>query len=296
MSILAIDFGGTRTRAGWFDDSLTLRARAEVATGVVYGQNSVIGRLLEVGRQVIPPGAAVRAVGVAAPGPLDAERGVILHAATLPGWRNVPLAYILTEAFNAPAFIQNDGNLGALAEYHRGGRAGSDPLVYMTLSTGIGGGAVIGGRLFTGAGGLAIEPGHVLVTLPGGAVRKLEQVASGTALGQLAAARGLPFHDGRAVGTAAQAGDPAALALVQEAGRWLGVGLVSILHLLNPQAVVFGGSVTALGDLLFAPMREAVRHHVMDAAFFPPDLFSVSTLGGDVCLIGAAHYAQTRLG
>ena len=184
---LAFDFGGTRSRAALFDDDLRLLRRAEMLSCVGDGPDIVLGRLVDLGRSVLDADAAPASIGIAAPGPLDTAAGVIIKAETLPGWANVPIARTLSDAFGgAPAFVENDGNLGALAEYRLGAGRGADPMIYLTISTGIGGGAIIGGELFTGARSLAIEPGHMRLTLPDLSVRRLEELASGTALGALA--------------------------------------------------------------------------------------------------------------
>jgi glucokinase len=236
---------------------------------------------------------------------------VILHAATLPGWRAVPLAALLSaDLDDAPVFMENDANLGAVAEYARGARAGCDPLIYLTISTGIGGGAIINGRLFTGWRGLGFEPGHMLVPLEDARVVKLEQVASGTALGARARARllntdadsrlrALDGIDGAAVGSAALAGDALALEVVAFAAERLGYGVVNLLHLFNPQAVILGGGVMLgeLGRLIVPLVAGVVGEQLLDGAFNPADapVISTSTLGDDVCLIGAAQHALNGL-
>jgi glucokinase len=302
---LAVDFGGTRTRAGWFDESLNLLGRYETPSNVQDPVETVIQRLIDTARAVIPAGQQPSAIGISAPGPLDAERGIIHHAKTLPEWEAVPLAKHISEAFESvPTVMQNDANLAALAEYHVGAGQGCDPLIYLTISTGIGGGAVIDGRLFTGWRGLAIEPGHVRLMTPDGSIRRLEELASGTALGVIARQRLRQDHtdsslrqvesvDGKAVGAAARQGDPLALEIVQEAGRYLGFGLVALLHLFNPQAIVIGGSVTLLGDLFFDPAKEVIRANLLDAGFYDDNLIRLAALGDDVCLHGAAHYARS---
>ena len=189
MGYLAIDFGGTRLRAAWFDDDLQLQQREEALTHADRPVDDVIGRIITLARQVIPSDEHPHAVSVAAPGPQDSAAGIILHAATLPGWHNVPLAQPISDALDAPTVINNDANLSALAEARIGAAQGCDPVVYLTLSTGIGGGLVIDGELFTGWRGMAIEPGHMCFVTPSGDVRRLEQLASGTALGNIAAER-----------------------------------------------------------------------------------------------------------
>lgn len=303
--LIAIDFGGTRIRAAWFSPQVEQRQRVETPTRVSDGQQAVIERLIETARAVIPAGGRVQAIGMSAPGPLDARAGIIEHALTLPGWRDVPLAAIISQALDdVPVHMNNDANLAALAEHDRGRAAGSDPLLYLTISTGIGGGAVIGGDLFTGWRGLAIEPGHQRFTLPDGSIQRLEDLASGTALGHSARRllaqdtvtpsllRDVAMVDGKAVGNAASAGDALALRLVEDAGRWLGLGLVNLMHLFNPQAIVLGGSVAQLGDLLLEPARRVIAEHILAPGFNDPDLVQVTALGDDVCLAGAALYAR----
>lgn len=307
MSILAIDFGGTRIRAGRFGSDLVLQERSESLSQVDQPQAAVIERLIGTARAVcgrIP----IAAVGISAPGPLDAGAGVIRHAKTLPGWRDVPLAQIVSEAFGGvPAAMNNDANLAALAEYILGAGRDADPMLYLTLSTGIGGGAIIGGELFTGWRGLAIEPGHMRFTLPDGSICRLEELASGTGLGNLArrmlavdnrpsTLRAVPVVDGKAVGAAALAGDALAVDVVRQAATWLGLGFANLAHLFNPQAIVLGGSVTRLGDLLLDRARSVMQDNLLDAGFYDTNLIRLAQLGDDVCLVGAALYARRQFG
>ncbi|MDX1994064.1 MAG: ROK family protein [bacterium] len=306
-SILAIDFGGTRTRAAWFNEKLELIQRAETLSQVDQPARSVIARMIETARSVIPEGQLPQAIGIAAPGPLDPQNGIIHYVKTIPNWHEVPLATNVSAAFdNAPTFMQNDGNLAVLAEYHLGAAKGADPALYLTVSTGIGGGAIIDGKLFAGARGMAIEPGHLRFTLPGGEIVRWEQLASGTAIGQIARERlartdapsilrDIAQVDGQAVGEAARAGDRFALNLIQETGRWLGLGLVNLIHVFNPRVIVIGGSVSTLGELIFAPAREVIQEHVLHPDFVFEDFIRPPHFGDDVCLYGAALYARERL-
>jgi glucokinase len=308
--LLALDFGGTRIRAAvftWAGGQLIQGRADETRTRVEDGEAAVIARLLALGDAVCA-GAPIAAVGIAAPGPLDGRAGVIHHAKTLPGWANVPLAARAAEHFGVPAFIENDGNLGAWAEYRIGAAQHADPAVYLTISTGIGGGAVIGGRLFTGWSGLAIELGHMRVPNAAGVWGRLESVASGTGLAAEAraalASSSAPSQlraldpsaiDGAAVGAAAEAGDMLAGAVVARAGEMLGYGLVNLVHVLSPQAIVIGGSTARLGERLLGPARAILRDHVLDPRFLAPDLLRPAALGDGVCLQGAALWAADRL-
>ena len=305
---LAIDFGGTRSRAALFDADCRMIRRAETPSKVEEGQDAVLRRLIALGKSLTAPGAKLAAVGVAAPGPLDMEAGLIIKAETLPGWSNVPIAAVLSQAFDhVPVYVQNDGNLGAVAEYQRGAGQGADPMIYLTLSTGIGGGAIIDGKLFTGANSLAIEPGHMRLTLTDGSCRRLEELASGTALGywarrrlaatqQPSSLRGQDVIDGKAVGQAALAGDGLALGMVRQAGEWLGLGLVNLLHLFNPAAIVIGGGAVSLGELMLGPARAVVRQHILHEGFYAERLVRRAALGEDVCLVGAALHSRSQLG
>jgi glucokinase len=308
MNILAFDFGGTRTRAAWYTAESgqhpVQHARDEQLTLSSDAQARLIERLIALGRRVIPDGRTPDAVGIAAPGPADNARGVIYHSYALPGWENVPLGDMLRDAFGAPVYMENDGSMGALAEGLAGAGRDANPMIYMTISTGIGGGVLIDKKLFTGWSGLASEPGHIVVTAPDGTPTRLEAVASGTALGERARVllattdtpsglRAAAFVDGAAVGAAAAHGDPLALEIVTRAGTILGYGFVSLLHLFSPEAIVLGGSAVKLGELLLAPARAAIEQHVLDARYLPPFLLRPAQFGEDVCLFGAALYAAT---
>jgi glucokinase len=307
LSILAIDFGGTRTRAAWYSDDLHQLARGEILTRAHEPTDTVIERIIDLARSVVPDEGSLAAIGICGSGP-QAYTGVILHANSLPShWHNTPFAEPISRAFGgAPAYMENDANLAALAEYHFGAARGADPAIYLTISTGIGGGAIIGGQLFTGFRGLAIEPGHLKFMHPDGHIYSLEQLACGRALAESARKkldatsapsllRSFDTLDGRLVGEAAAQGDRLALEVIQEAGRWLGLGLVNIIHLFNPQVIVMGGSVAQLGDLIFDPARQVIAETVIDPAFNLPDLIRPAELGDDVCLVGAALHAQGHI-
>ena len=306
MSILAIDLGGTRLRAAWYSDDFQQVTRAETRTRSDEGQDAVIARVLETARKVVPQGESPRLIGMSTPGPMDAERGVILHSFVLPGWQDVPLATIVSEAFGGvPTYAENDGNVAPIAEYRLGAGKGTNPMIYMTISTGIGGGVILDGKLFKGWSSHAAEPGHMQFTDDDGQVRRLEELASGTGLGEVAKRKLASWQgetslhkvgliDGAAVGAAAVAGDAFALSIVHQAGRYLGYAMVNLLHLLSPEAVVLGGSVTKLGDLLFNTVRATINERVLDRAYVPPNLIRLAACGDDVCLLGAAIYASER--
>jgi glucokinase len=305
ITTLAIDLGGTRLRAACFDDNFQQISRAETLTRSEDPVDAVIARVIATAKEAIAGGQPPQVIGMSTPGPMDAKRGVILHSFALPGWDNVPLTDIVSQAIGVPAYAENDGNVAPIAEYTLGAGRGTNPMMYLTISTGIGGGVIIDGKLFTGWSGHAAEAGHMQFIDENGNVRRLEELASGTAIGRMAAQkvaawagdtslRGQTFIDGKAVGDAAQAGDAFALTIVRQAGRYLGLGIVNLLHLFSPEAIVVGGSVSKLGELIFAPAWDAIHERVLDPAFIPPNLIRPAHFGDDVCLVGAAIYARQR--
>ena len=303
MTIVVLDFGGTQLRAARFAADMTLLERRSTPTLTHELQAAVIDRMLHLIRQVWPQDGAVEAIGISAPCPM-AYTGLIRHAAVVPDWDDVPLAQIVSQAFdNLPVFMENDANLGALAEYHF---QPANPMVYMTISTGIGGGLVIDGQLFTGKSGLAIEPGHMKLRDPEGQIRSLQDFCSGPGIARLAhiftetsdepsILRDNEHLTGQIVGEAAMTGDVLALRVIEEAGYWLGIGLTNVMHMFNPEQIVLGGSVLQLGDLLLDPARKLMQSLAVDPAFYHDNLLRIAHYGDDVCLIGSAVYAQSRL-
>lgn len=300
---LALDFGGTRSRAALFDGDMRLLQRAETLSRVHDGPDIVFDRLIALGKSLTDAGGEPASIGIAAPGPLDTAAGVIIKAETLPGWSQAPIAATVSRAFGVPVFVENDANLGALAEYHLGAGQGADPMIYLTISTGVGGGAIVNGELYAGCNGLAIEPGHMRFTLRDGSIRRWEELASGTALGEFArrqlkagaapsALRDCETIDGQAIGEAALAGDAFALDCLRQAGTWLGLGLVNLLHLFNPAAVVLGGGAMNLGDLILDPARQVIEDQVLFEGFVAQDLLRLARFGDDVSLVGAALHAR----
>jgi glucokinase len=310
-TIIGVDLGGTQMRAALFDEELNVLERVAEPTHARQGRDKVIDRLLEVIAKVIPADTqSLLGIGVSVPGPINPHEGTIVSPPNLPGWHNVPIRKIIQERFSVPTFLGNDANVAALAETTLGAARGYKYVIYLTISTGIGGGIIDNGHLLVGAQGLGAEAGHMMFIIDG-EVLDLEQAASGTAIERQARAR---LHDGadslmramaggdiekvttKVVGQAAAQGDTLAIELIERAGYRVGLGIVSLLHLFNPQIIVVGGGVTNTGDLLFEPMRQAVKKHVMDAAYCQHVPIVPAALGDNVALIGAASLVSTRGG
>ncbi|MBC7105469.1 MAG: ROK family protein [Firmicutes bacterium] len=312
--VVGIDLGGTKIRTVLADAAGRVVAEVKVPTGAPEGQQAVLRRLIGTVEEVLRLGGAslreVRAVGLGAPGPLDAARGFLYHAPNL-GWREVPLKEILEGSLGVPVLVDNDANLAALGEHRFGAGKGVGDMVHVTIGTGIGGGLILGGRLYRGWRDGAGEIGHVTV-LPGGPPCRcgnrgcLETVASGTALGGQAremVARGegrgiLAAAGGRAeavtavaVAAAAAGGDPEALALLRRAAGFLGLGVANVVKVLNPALVVLGGGVVEGAPFLVEMVDEAVRAHALSAAHGAVRL-ERAHLGGKAGVMGAVALAS----
>jgi glucokinase len=306
---IGLDLGGTRIRTGRFDPELDLLARSETLTHDEEGIEPVIARMVEQVQAVLPgEGTPVAGVGVSAPGPIDPINGVITTPPNLQGWKNVPLRDILRTRLNLPVYLGNDANLAALAEYRMGAARGHSHVIYLTISTGVGSGVLIGGEMLLGSAGLASEAGHLIMVVDGDHVTTLEKEAAGPALARRAAqalrdgqksmildlAGGdLEAITGRVVGKAALAGDALAISILHHAGKMIGLGILSLLHCFNPEIVVLGGGVALnTWQWLIDPLWDAIRANAMGEAFWQHVQIVPAQLGDDVALIGAATLAS----
>lgn len=307
--IIGVDLGGTRLRAARFDDDLNMLARDEVFTLADQGLDATLQRMKTLVRAMIAD-TPVSGIGVSVPGPMNPYTGVVVAPPNLPGWHNVPLMRILHDEFNVPVYLGNDANVAALAEVVLGAAQGYRHAIFITVSTGIGGGIITDGRMLLGREGLGAEVGHVVLVVDG-RVSSLEKEAAGPALARQARARieagehsqirdlvkgDLSLISGATVGIAAEAGDPLAVSVIQRAGRMIGYGVASLLHLFNPDIIVFGGGVTQVGDLLFDPMREGIKEGCIDSAYWRDLRIVMAALGENVSLYGAGALVVTKGG
>lgn len=250
-SYIAVDLGGTNIRARSFTAAAEQVSYASRKTGADEGPSAVIARILDTIEDVMPPDRRqAGGIVVGAPGILDVNAGIIRKAANLPGWQDIPITEMIRKHFDLPVYLANDANLAALAEWKYGAGRGHDNLIYLTISTGIGGGLISDGKLITGAKGLAGEVGHITVVEHNGPQCGcgqrgcLESVASGPAIARRAAeriARGeksrvLDLVHGRSqditpevVALAASEDDPLACEIFNEAGNYIGRILASLI-------------------------------------------------------------------
>lgn len=311
--LLALDYGGTKHAAAVLrrgDTTWAAQARVTCPPGAdaTYDQTAVLRMARELLTQA--RGRLV-AIGVSFGGPVDAKRGLVRLSHHVPGWEDTPLADKLAAELGAPVSVDNDANVAALGEWRFGAGQGCDSLLYVTVSTGVGGGWVLGGRIWSGADGMAGEIGHTAVRQGGmpcvcGKRGCVEAEACGPAIARKAVAllaadaqggrilRGLAGGQPEAVtaelvGRAAAQGDALALHALQDAAAALGDGIGTAINLMNPERVVLGGGVIKAGAAWWSTVRAAAR-----ATVLPQTRVDIRPAGmsDDAPLWGAAALAE----
>ena len=311
VETIGVDLGGTKMLVGALDGTETLWESREASTG--QGEDELIELMLrEVGEaRAARPEAA--AVGLGIPARIDHDKGLAIGAVNLP-IANLPIRDLVEERIGLPAFVDNDANVAAFAEFLYGAGREATDMVMLTIGTGIGGGLILGGEIYRGANGAGAELGHMVIDINGPLCQGscpgrgcIETLASGTALGReaRAAAESDPDSllakmlaegrevDGVAATEAARAGDLTAIAVFDLIGTRLGVALASFANIFDPRVIAIGGGVIAAGDLLLEPARRELRARgltPMNGAKVVP-----AELGADAGLIGAAAMARTEL-
>jgi predicted NBD/HSP70 family sugar kinase len=234
---------------------------------------------------------SVLGVGMGLPGPIHRESGTVGSSAILPGWVGVRAAEAMGGRLGLPVRVDNDANLGALAEHAWGAGVDVDDLIYLKLATGIGAGFVLAGRVYVGAGGTAGEIGHMIIDEDGPVCRCanrgcLETLASGAATVELLRPTlGDDLTLQRVVDLTVR-GDPACRRVVADAGRHIGRAVANVVNLINPRHVIVGGELAACGDVLLEPLRTECRRHAISSAAADVEVMR-STLGERAQVLGA---------
>jgi glucokinase len=305
-TIIAVDIGGTHLRAALYEpDNPRPIAHERVATHT--GEPGVYKRMQGVIRSIWPRVGDVQAIGVASPGPLDPHTGYILKTPNIPEWQDFPLTPNLTRDFNVPAFLDNDANLAALGEWTFGAAKGHRDVLYLSVSTGVGGGVIADNHLLQGYHGLATELGHTILDPDGplcscGFAGHLEAFSSGPAIARYvrekleAGAASTLRLDGKldalSIAEAANRGDELAIAAYRRAGEYLGIAVANFLHAFDPSIVIFGGGVSRVGPLLFDPFRASLKKRVFHPRYLEGLKIEMAALGDDAGLLGALALAQ----
>jgi len=308
---IGVDLGGTKMLIGVLSGTERLYEQREASTGQT--EDELVELLVREVTEARDARPDVTAVGLGIPATINHDEGVAVSAVNLP-LADLPIREIVSERVGLPVFVDNDGNVAALAEYLYGAAQGKPHMVMLTVGTGIGGGLILDGEIYRGSTGAGAELGHVVIQADGPPCQGncpnhgcVESLASGTALGRegRAAAESSADSalgellaegkeiDGKAVTEAALAGDELAIGVFDLIGGRLGVACASLANVFQPNAIVVGGGVIAAGDLLLEPARREVRERALNPMNQTPIL--EATLGNDAGMIGAAAMARSEV-
>jgi predicted NBD/HSP70 family sugar kinase len=293
--VAGVDFGHTHLAVAIADMTGTILAERTVpadsdqdrTSSLAMARTMIDELVVSVGEQP----SSLRTVGMGLPAPMS--RGRVLGTAIMPGWADVQVSAVAERAFERRVVVENDANLGALAECHQGAGRGHSELVFVKVSSGLGAGIIVEGRIFAGAGGIAGELGHLTYDEQGplcrcGSRGCLEAYTSSTMARDMMAGH-LPGADHNAIIAAALEGNVAARRVFEDAGWHLGWGFAMVANLLNPGIIVVGGDMARAGDLILESARSGMRRHVFAGA--EPTPVVTSQLGDRASLIGAVMLA-----
>jgi glucokinase len=297
-TIVAVDIGGTHMRAASYSpNNITPIKHKRIRT--LATEPGGFERLINVIEEVLPSGESIAGIGV------------LLAPPNNPQFHNFPLGQKLSDHFGVKTFLDNDANLAGLAEYRFGAGKGHSNVLYLTVSTGVGGGVILNDKLLQGHHGLAAELGHIIVEpngplCPCGFAGHLEAFSSGPAivkyvLGELESGTKSVLKrevnlSAKEIAEAAHQGDELAIKAYQRAGEYLGIGVASMLHSFDPSVVIFGGGVSQVGNLLFDAFHESLRKRVFHPRYLENLVITTAQLGDDAGLLGARALAEMKLG
>lgn len=307
---IGIDVGGTNVKIALVNDegkilySNSVPTRAEM--GYEYTVNNIKQAIYDLLKETKLEPKDIQGMGFGFPGQVDYKAGIVRNAPNIPGWVEIPIAKIFEDEFHIPTRVDNDVRCAALGELNYGAGKGCENLICITVGTGIGSGLVVNGRLVRGASNAAGEIGHIKLQMNGGPICGcgdtgcLEAFASGPAIVALAEdyirggkstkfrelANGAPITP-YIVCEAAKAGDPVAQRIFTIVGEYIGIGLASVVNLLNPEKIIIGGGVADAGEYLFNPLTETLKKRAMKIAGETVEVVHAQ-LGNTAGVIGAS--------
>ena len=310
---IGIDVGGTNVKIALVDDGKIIYSNSVptyAQMGYEYTVNNIKQAIKDLMKETETTAADIKGIGFDFPGQVDYKTGVVKLAPNIPGWVNVPIAQMIEEAFHIPTRIDNDVRCAALGEMNFGAGKGCQNFVCITVGTGIGSGLVVNGQLVRGAANAAGEIGHIKLQMKDGPICGcgdtgcLEAFASGPSIVAMAqdylkSGKSTKFRemagDGEItpyiVAKAAEAGDPVAKRIFTIIGEYVGMGLVSVINLLNPEKVIIGGGVAEAGDLLLEPIRKTINERAMVVARESVEIVPAE-LGNSAGVIGASMHVE----
>jgi glucokinase len=263
IMIIGIDLGGTKIAGVLATPSGKVLMDVQIPTEARKGKKRVIENIKKAVHTLKESHKVkIKAIGIGAPGPILYEKGIVIEAPNLPGWKRVTLKKTLEKEFRVPVFVDNDANCAALAEAWFGAGKFVRHFVYMTISTGIGGGIIINKRLYRGAIGSAGEFGHMTIDVNGpkcgcGNHGCLESLASGSAL------RKKTGMDAISLELAARQGNKKANKAIAEIAHYLAIGIANLVNIFNPEMVVIGGGLSNMRELLIDPIRKEYKNYAL---------------------------------
>ncbi len=307
--VVGVDLGGTKIYTALVDLEGNIVKEKTVETLAYEGEQAVMGRIVDTINYVIDgtDKDLIKSIGIGSPGPLDVKNGIILESANLP-FKNFEIVKSIKETYDLPTYLDNDANVATLGEFMFGAGKGTENMVFITASTGIGGGAVLNGKLFRGATGNALEVGHMTVSTEGprcgcGNVGCAEALGSGTAIGKRAkeavlsnVKTSLKNYDNvtsKEVFKEAANGDRVAKKILNTSLTYLGIAVANTITNFDPEKVVVGGGVVNGGDIVIDTIKNVVEERCM-AAFVENCTIEKAVLGGKAGVLGAAALAITE--
>ena len=306
--VVGVDLGGTKIYTALVDLEGNIVKEKTVETLAHEGEQAVKERIIDTINYVIDgtDKNLIKSIGIGSPGPLDVKNGVILESANLP-FKNFEIVKSIKETYDLPTYLDNDANVATLGEFMFGAGKGTENMIFITASTGIGGGAVLNGKLFRGATGNALEVGHMTVSTEGprcgcGNVGCAEALGSGTAIGKRAkeavlsnVKTSLKNYDNvtsKEVFKEAANGDRVAKKILNTSLTYLGIAVANTITNFDPEKVVVGGGVVNGGDIVIDTIKNVVEERCM-AAFVENCTIEKAVLGGKAGVLGAAALAIT---
>lgn len=304
--VVGVDLGGTKIYTALVDLEGNIIKEKTVETLAFEGENAVMGRIIDTINYVIDGSEKnlIKSIGIGSPGPLDVKNGVIIENSNLP-FKNFEIVKTIRETYDLPTYLDNDANVATLGEYKFGAGKGTENMIYMTVSTGIGGGAILNGKIFRGSTGNALEIGHTTISQERtrcgcGNIGCAESLASGTAIGKRAkeavnsnAETSLKNYDdvtSKEVFIEAANGDRVAKEILNTSLTYLGITVANIITTFDPEKVVIGGGVINGGDIVLETIKEEVAKRCMKV-FVDSCSIEKAKLGGQAGVLGAAALA-----
>jgi len=307
-AIITLDIGGTNIRCALFhtekDEPVSID---KISTATE--NESAIERIIHVIEKNWPKDRKVLGIAAAAPGSIDVNENKVILAPNIAGWRDLEFGNNLQKHFNTKILVNNDARMAAVGEWKRGAGRGHNDILYFTVSTGLGGGVITGGKVLQGSLGIATELGHIVLDDNGplcgcGKRGHLEAFSSGTGIHNYVKQM---IQEGqktliqsqnpttKEIADAARQGDPLAKTAFERAGYYLGIGVSNYLHIFNPSCVIFGGGVTQSWNLIEGSFRDSLEKHVMNTNYLKNLKIALAELGDNAGLIGSYEYMKQSL-